>query len=285
MTARAPLTVRWTVGDVSDEGLQALRLSIIGAVRVFGPGTRYVVYVNTRDVDEVRQSTGDVPPHTEWRTSQRTDVPPFLARHFDDGLAEGTGWKFAPLRSCTDRHELALDNDCILWKMPAALDRWLTDDDHACVVGEDLRACFGHFAPLCGNEPRNAGIRGVAAGFDLEAALRHVLDRVPVMLQSETDEQGLQIAALSIEGEPLAVSTQAVTICSPFYTHQQHLGECGAHFVGINAHRIAWDYYGRPAVECLREHWAQLRPCIETRLELRAEPAVYHQAPGGQGAW
>jgi hypothetical protein len=268
VTGRAPLAVRWTVGDVTDEGLQALRLSIAGAARIFDPGTRYVVYVNTRGVDEVRERTGAVPANVEWRSAGRADLAPFLARHFDGRMAEGVGWKLVPLRSFHDGHELALDNDCILWTMPPAIERWLAGGMDACVVAEDVRACFGQFAPLCGNEPRNSGIRGVAAGFDLEAALREVLCRRPVTLESETDEQGLQIAALSLWREPLLVSTDAVTICSPFYTHQQHLGECGAHFVGLNAHRMPWDYYGRPAVECLREHWAQLRPCIEARVGL-----------------
>jgi hypothetical protein len=268
MSARAPLGVRWTVGDVSAEGLQALRLSILGAARIFEPSTRYVVYVNTREVDEVRLRTGAVPSNIEWRSARRADLPIFLARHFNDGLAEGVGWKFAPLRSFHDRHELALDNDCVLWRMPPQIERWLTSRKDTCVVAEDVRACFGQFASLCGGKPRNSGIRGVAAGFDLEAALRQILCRRPVMLESETDEQGLQIAALSVASEPLAVPTEAVTICSPFYTHQQHLGECGAHFVGLNARRMPWDYYGRPAVECLREHWAQLRPCIETRVGL-----------------
>lgn len=265
MSVPPSLRVRWTIGDVSHEGFEALRLSIAGACRVFGPETEYVVYVNTRDMADARARTGETPSWVAWRQASRDDMPAFLSAHFDAGLAEGVGWKLIPLRSFDGRHELALDNDCILWECPAAVERWLTEPD-ATLVAEDVRACFGRFATACGHAPRNSGIRGVPPTFDLEAALREVLRRTPVLLESETDEQGLQVAALGIAQPPLVVSLDAVTICSPFYTHQQHLGRCGAHFVGLNARHLPWNYYGRPAVDCLREHWARVRPAVEARL-------------------
>ena len=261
----APLTVRWTVGNVTDQGFEALALSVRGATRLFGPDTRYVVYVNSCSIAEARSRTGDL-PRVQWQTARHSDLPPLLKGHLDSGLAEGVGWKFAPLRADAGRHELALDNDCILWSVPPSVRRWLASTAGECLLAEDVRPCFGQFADLCGAEPRNTGIRGLPRGFDLEEVIHRVLRRRGVVLGSETDEQGLQVAALSLARRPLVVSTRAVTICSPFYTHQQHLGECGAHFVGINARTLPWDYYGRPAVECLRDHWRRLRPAIEARV-------------------
>ncbi len=49
------------------------------------------------------------------------DMPPSLAPHFDWHMAEGVGWKLLPLQVFPGRHELALDNDCILWAQPPAL--------------------------------------------------------------------------------------------------------------------------------------------------------------------
>src|SRR4051795_4479741 len=50
----------------------------------------------------------------------------------------------------------------------------------------------------------------------LRRCARPDLMQCPVQLQSELDEQGLQIAALSLGGPPLVVTTAEVTICSPF---------------------------------------------------------------------
>ena len=43
----SPLAVRWTIGDVNPAGFEALRLSIWGACRLFGPEGQYAVCVNT----------------------------------------------------------------------------------------------------------------------------------------------------------------------------------------------------------------------------------------------
>src|SRR5689334_23702036 len=81
---------------------------------------------------------GDLPADVEWRIVTRNDIPPFIRSHLDSALAEGVGWKFAPLQLTADRPELALDNDCILWELPGALRRWQRGD-RTPVMAEDVR--------------------------------------------------------------------------------------------------------------------------------------------------
>jgi hypothetical protein len=259
--------VRWTIGDVSPRGFEALRLSIHGAVRLFGQAARYVVYVNSMELSAARALTGPVPDAVEWREAPR-EPPAVLREHLDAGMAEGVAWKFAPLTAFADRRELALDNDVILWEAPRALSAWLDGPPDGRLVAEDVAAGHGAFADLCGAEPRNSGIRGTPAGYDLAAALGEVLRRRPVRLGSELDEQGLQVAALSLEGPPFVVRTEDVSICSPFWPHQPELGRCGAHFVGLNAREIPWRYYERPATEVRIEHWERRRPELYARVGL-----------------
>lgn len=229
----AELTVRWTVGAVSDRGFTALRLSLWGAWRLFGPEADYVVCVNTLPEAEARRRTGFAPPGIRWLVSDGA-IPDFLRAHLDAGLAEGVAWKLAPLRLDPARFELSLDNDCILWAMPRALETWLTCPDGRCLLAEDAAACFGQFAALCGPAPRNSGIRGLPPGFDFQSALQSVLALHPVTLTSELDEQGMQVAAVSQAGDPVVVPLADVAICSPFPPHGATLGRCGAHFVGLN---------------------------------------------------
>src|SRR5690348_13130958 len=133
----APLGIRWTIGDVSPRGFEALRLSIHGALKAFGPKAEYVVYVNSVDLPEARRRTGQVPAKVQWREAPR-EPPPVLREHLDAGMAEGVAWKFAPLQAFTDRHELALDNDVILWDMPPAVRAWLDGPPGARLVAEDV---------------------------------------------------------------------------------------------------------------------------------------------------
>ena len=271
MSKRA-VGVRWTIGDVSERGFEALRLSIWGAWKVFGPAASYAVCFNSIPLDRARAQTGEVPADVVWHDAT-ADFPAFLRRHFDAGLAEGVAWKFAPLRFFPDRYELSLDNDCILWDMPAAIHRWLEGGDPGTfVLAEDARAMFGQFARFCGPEPRNLGIRGLPPGFDLERAVKDLLAEHPVRLESELDEQGLQVALLSRAGPLHVVSIDEVTICSPFPPHRPYLGRCGAHFVGLNARHFPWQLNGRYAEEHIRENWESHRATLYARVGLPLPP-------------
>lgn len=250
------LGIRWTIGDVSHRGFAALRLSLWGAWKLFGAEAAYRVLVNTLPVDRARQLAGPVPEAVVWQAADAL-MPAWLrARFLDAGLAEGVAWKLAPVRCFPDRRELSLDNDVVLWDTPAALAAWLQDDDaDRCLLAADVVPAFGQLAALCGSRPLNTGIRGLPAGFDLEARLRAMLAAHPATLVSELDEQGLQVATLSHERQPRVVAIDDVTICSPFPPHLPQLGRCGAHFVGLNARRFGWDFHGQPAERVRARHW------------------------------
>src|SRR5262249_22397397 len=159
-----------------------------------GRDVRYTIYVNSMSIDEAAVRTGAVPECIEWRQAPHK-VAPVLRQHLDQDMAEGVAWKLAPLLAFPDRHELALDNDVILWDIPQSIHYWLDEGANRCVLAEDVAVGHGAFAKFCGDEPRNSGIRGTPAGFDFAGALAHVLSEVPVLLGSELDEQGLQVAA------------------------------------------------------------------------------------------
>jgi len=272
MVGAERLGVRWTIGDVSERGFEALRLAVWGGWKLFGPEARYAVCVNTLPVEEARARTGEVPEAIEWHEST-LEVPAFIRERLDPGMAEGVAWKFSPLRVFPDRYELAVDNDCVLWDAPEAIRRWLTEQDEtACVFAEDVARMPGLFSDVCGPEPRNGGIRGLPPGLDYEGALRAVLEEKeaqlgePALLASELDEQGLQVAAVERFGPPLIVRVEEVTICSPFPPHLPHLGTCGAHFCGTNAKRFPWEWNGRNGIEYTHEHWLRHRDTLYQKI-------------------
>jgi hypothetical protein len=269
------------VGDVSPAGFEALRLSIWGAHRLFDRRAALCVGVNTIGLAEAKARTGPVPDRTVWRRIERR-VPEVLRDFLDAGMSEGTGWKLIPLVLEPGIRELALDNDLILWELPDALRRWI-DQPGRPLFAADVTPAHGRFAPQCGPMPGNSGMRGIPAGFDYAEAIRAVLAENPARLQSELDEQGLQVAALSRGADPLIVPTQDVAICSPFPPHTSELGRCGAHFVGLNSKSIPWRYYGRPAHQVRLEHWHSRRQEVYRRLGLDPPPTAVLQ-PEAAGA-
>ena len=283
MSARR--NVRWTVGDVSARGWEALRLSVHCAVRLFGSEAAYVICVNTVPLERARALAGKIPDGVRWADVGAADIPEFLRPHLDAAMGEGVGWKLLPLRMFPDRHELALDNDCILWERPAALTAWMEADDRT-LLAADMTRSLGVFqdTPMMPGVI-NSGIRGLPPKFDLGEALRLTLREKsaetsqPVQLESELDEQGLQAVALQRDTPALVVETREVSICSPFWPRDPELGTCGAHFVGLNSRYIPWDYYDRPGSVVRREHWDQHRPELYRRAGLPLRQALPMNEP------
>lgn len=254
MAGTSRVGIRWTIGDVSERGFEALRLSIWGAWRIFGPETAYAVCVNSLPLTLARQRTGDVPAAVAWHRCD-SKIPSFLRAHLDGGLAEGVAWKLAPLRLFPRRFEIALDNDCILWAMPEAVRRWLSGSfDRVCVLAEDVVAGFGQFAPLCGPAPRNSGIRGLPPGFDLTRALRGVLNTHPVRLVSPSlTSRGSRWRRCRAPQPRWSSASRKSPSARP--RRRTFSGsERGAHFVGINVTR-ARPFYDGVALSRIAEHW------------------------------
>ena len=255
------------MGDVSRRGFEAFALSILGAFRVFGSAARYAVYVNTLSVDEVKRRTlplgHELEEQLEWHDATG-EMPGWLRERFEgDHLAEGVGWKLAPVRAFPDLYELSLDNDVVLWDLPEAISEWLSG--RGSLVSEDAFSCFGRFEEGAGREPANLGLRGLPPESEFEQNLRAVLCESGHLIGDANDEQGLQLAAIRRGGEPLRVRLDEVTICSPFPPHVQRLGRSGAHFVGLNTH-LPWEYYGRPADLVRAEHWDGVAEEVRRRV-------------------
>lgn len=246
--------IRWTIGDVSQAGFEALQLSIRGMWRIFGAGAEYAVCVNTIPTARAIDRTGELPASVEWLRADDL-IPAWLQQRVDSDMAEGVAWKFAPVRVFPDLHEISLDNDVICWALPFALERWLqTRDAKSCVLAADLRPALGQFAEACKHQPLNSGIRGLPPEFPMEDKLRETLGRSGVTLKSELDEQGLQVAALQ-DANLFIVDTDDVSICSPFPNHSQQFGRAGAHFIGVNPRHLPWTLQGRFAHEVIQEFW------------------------------
>jgi len=70
------------------------------------------------------------------------------------------------------------------------------------------------------------------------------------------------------------VRTFEVSICSPFWPRSLEFGSCGAHFVGMNARHLPWNYYGRPADSWMDEHWLRKRRALYEIAGLQPPKAI-----------
>ena len=217
------LIVRWTVGDVSVAGFEALRLSTHGARRIFGPAAHYVVCVNTVPLDRARALTGPVPPEIEWLDA--TDaLSPLIAEHSDASRAGGVLEIRA--RSAGPRPPGAAPGQRLRPLVAAArIGRVAVGRRRSLSAG---RGC-GHDAGTVSGTAAGAAdrIRGLPPGFDLEAAFADILRQTGITLRSELDEQGLVTLACSRPATPHVVGEGEVAICGPSPRTGRHSAGAG----------------------------------------------------------
>ncbi|HEX6736793.1 MAG TPA: hypothetical protein VF310_00840 [Vicinamibacteria bacterium] len=259
--------IRWTIGDLKPRGFEALRLSILGAWKLFGTRAAYAVCVHTVPTGEVRKRVGPVPAAVAW-----VDVTPgwsrsFIFAHSGPGRADGEAWKLVPPRLFVDRFEIALDSTVILWERPAALEAWLEEaHPRRALLMDDPWPQHGAFARTERPRPGRPSIRGLPPEFDVVAAWRATLREQPAYLVRAADAHGLQVAALSRELEPRRVSLRDVPLCSPLPGHAPEVGRRGACFVGLEPSLPGRDAPSRVEQE-VGEHWDRYRAELYRRLD------------------
>jgi hypothetical protein len=250
----ASLGVRWHIGERTSRTYLALRLSILGAWQAFGDSADYAVTVDTLDVAEAQRRVGTLTAPVRWHAVDGL-LPDMIQERFDPGLADGTAWKLAPVRVFPDLPELSLEPDCILWSIPPAVRGWLSDAENSFLLADDVRPRFGKFWAFCGGELKSARILGLPPGFDFDAAMAQILDATRGTLSSELEVNGLQVAAVTDSGQAHVVSSEDVSICSPFSPDWPHLGRFGAQFMRLEPRRVDFHHEGRPAIDVAAEHF------------------------------
>jgi hypothetical protein len=225
--------VRWNVGEARPRAYESLRLSILGAWRLFGPRAAYAVCVNTLSTAEVRRRVGPVPAAVAWVDTTRGWARSFAFAHTGPGRAQNAAWELVPPRLFIDRFEITLDGDVILWEMPSALDAWLAEgSSRSTLLAESHTPSYGAFAGMSGARACSTAIRGVPPGFDLVPAWKGVLRDRPAFLSTAADVQGLQVAAHVRGGDVRQVSVEDIAF------HPPALGRCGVRFAGSD---VQWD--------------------------------------------
>jgi len=112
--------VRWTIGNVSSIGWDALKISVNNARKIWGDRVDYVVTYN--GLPESYSRIKDVSA-----TFIKVAVSDSVFGEFG-GQAPGqqkSGWVFCPLQVDTRRKQITFDNDVILVKSNALLDEFL----------------------------------------------------------------------------------------------------------------------------------------------------------------
>jgi hypothetical protein len=176
-----PLIV-WTLGPVSDTGLQILRYSVNSVKKIY-PKCDYLIrynqlnskqkaYIDTLSVETIEQTNYNI---------------------FNKSPALGyqVHWKLYPPRLELNRHEIHLDNDVVLIDRIQEIDNFLLDD--AILTCQGLYGLYGMYSSWVkdGGIHINSGIYGLPPYYDLTEKVRVLMEQDKRAWSNIYDEQGL----------------------------------------------------------------------------------------------
>lgn len=266
--------VRWTVGDCNEDGLAVLAESLWRARLAFGADFDYLVCSNAQqfrsqvielasayDIEVIEPSWGDypLPPHT---------CPPGPRGRL------GSFWKMCPPRVRLDAHEIILDNDVIIRRLPQAIDAFLSGNRPLMATEPCLPySKYYRFAPP--DPSLNSGVIGLPPGLDFGAELLRTWRACDAMAPLlSPDEQGLigvtlgRLDVIRLSHEEVRPLLRGGVLVNPVYEivdqegyparkfAEQHYelgpldGYAGLHFCEINrlpmddhAHHVPYHVY------------------------------------------
>jgi hypothetical protein len=213
--------IRWSLGPVRKAGLETLRLSVGMAKRLF-PDFDFLIYHNQLEkhhLDFIKTLGVELLDCNE-ATAILKPTPGYNVH-----------WKLLPPRVRPEAHEIVLDNDVLLRRIPKPMSLFLESDGHA-LVCEGLHHLFGSFDQSLPRDVHiNSGIFGLPPGFDFENKCREAAATIGLKKWTNWfDEQGMVAAVLS--GMPhYTIPLSSVAIIEP----TGRIRDCdGYHFVHVN---------------------------------------------------
>lgn len=222
---------RWTVGNVSDQGLDILRLSVKKIKKLYDP--ECIICYNNIDPSKIKINV-------ELIDQKTCDFP----------VAEPIGelWKLVPVRIDINRHEIFVDNDLVIFRRIQKIDDFLNSSEKTLLMSGHSRF-FGQYENLIPVFYKiNSGLFGIPPNFDFGSKLKKYFlgkwsqDRN----NGQFDDQGI-IALSLLDNDNLLITENEIFNFDINIRKECPKNVNGLHF--INANRIehsGWTNYKKP---------------------------------------
>jgi hypothetical protein len=212
--------VRWTIGNVSDEGVECLRLSVSNFIKFYD--YQYDYYICHNQID---------PARLKWTNAFKINLlnqDEYVNSLIIPPLNNHPCWKLYPPRIKLDSHELFVDNDVLIYKN-IDIEKLF---DLSFFISEGLERSYGFFDPMIDPSfPKiNTGFFSIPPSFDFKLHLNYLISHYDLKWKNHFDEQGLVAKIFSSkEFKLIPIQDINVSFDNPFK------GKFGMHFIGLNS--------------------------------------------------
>lgn len=214
--------VRWTIGEVSYEGVLCLEASICNFINLYKNQFRYFLcynninlkdlkFLNKFDLNLIKQNKKE---EIEYEFNDLNE--PF--------------WKLIPFRIDKNVHEIFIDNDLVIYEKIEEIEEFLNSQNKI-ICSESLKRCYGSLQNEVKEETYiNTGFFGLPPHFEFENKINYIIKKFDLNnARNVFNEQGC--LAYIFEKENLKIiNKEKISICF----EKVIKGKKGMHFVGIN---------------------------------------------------
>ena len=213
--------IRWTLGDVSDQGFACLRHSVRRIIDMYGSKEfeYFICYngISNKKID-IRQKNVELLDQSQYINS----LPIQPSNKF------GVCWKLYPPRLDSRKREIFIDNDIILHKK-IEFEHW----KNGCFISEAIKRSYGSFDERIKSQVKmNSGFFGIPPGFDFGHELSERIAKFNINWDnSYFEEQGL-VAHVIYSNRHFMFGMEDIGIALD--NSHDFIGKYGTHFIGLN---------------------------------------------------
>ena len=215
--------VRWTIGDVSENGFICLEHSIRNFIKNYENKFNYYVCYNTINEKKLNY----VKKYPVKLLNQNNYVKELKIKPKNHPC-----WKLFPPRININTHEIFIDNDLVLYEKLPLINKFLKNND-VLIITEARSRAYGNFSKLVKTEDNmNTGFFGLYPNFDFKKEINKVLNKKIIENWNvHWDEQGL-VAYIFEKYNYNLISTRKI------FAGIKKLpltdGTKGIHYIGLN---------------------------------------------------
>lgn len=224
--------IRWTVGQVSKNGLDCLKLCFNKFAKFYKDEFRYFLCFN--DVDEKL---------LDWTKNfniELIDQNSYKESLIINPIKNHSCWKLYPPRIDNNAYEIFVDNDLVLHKK-FDFNYFFENNKFFMCEGISPVGAYGTFQDKINYKYKlNAGLFGIPPQYDFQKEINDVLDKNKINWDNDYfEEQGL-VSYILHQKKCEVITLDKIFICFERYK----VGEYGVHFVGLNSNNdLYWKIY------------------------------------------
>jgi hypothetical protein len=224
--------IRWTIGNVSKEGMDCLKLSCRRITTFYGKEFDYFICYNQIDKDKIKWSNKyNIELIDQQEHKNSLDLEPI----------NHPCWKLYPPRLNINSYEIFIDNDVVLHKK---IDLYYYITNNHFFISEAFKKNYGTMQSKINKKPYlNSGFFGITPGFNFQEEINLTIKQFNLQwLNSHFEEQAV-VAHILNKNNCEVVGLEKIYVCCDDIKRAQF----GFHFAGLNhgdeKHKIFWKKY------------------------------------------